>query len=116
MPKATNEHTTPGAQPDVLRSNVIAFPSSRPAAARLVPPKQQRRNQWASRAAVQRTIAEVEQMPVESLLDAAAWMIGMARLPGTNDPGMACAFKAMLCLCRALDAAGFPVPALEARP
>jgi hypothetical protein len=45
------------------------------------------------------------------LVDSALVSLQLATFGAQDELSMACGFKALLCLCRALDTTGFPVPA-----
>jgi hypothetical protein len=106
MPKANPNITTPANAPDVIPSNVIAFPGVRAAApclpiARVMPHD------------IEGSIARVAAIPAPQLLGEVELAVAMARLAPNSSHAPRVLFEAMLCLCRAVDAAGSP--AMEAR-
>jgi hypothetical protein len=108
MLKAINPSITPAAAGKVAPSNVIAFPGGR-AAAPCLP---------AARATphdIERSIARVAAIPAPELLGKVELAVLMARLAPNSSHAPCVLFEAMLCLCRVVDAAGFPVPAMEVR-
>ena len=65
---------------------------------------------------IEGAIAHVAAIPAPELLGKVELAVLMARLAPTSPHAPRVLFEAMLVLCRVVDAAGFPVPAMEARP
>ncbi len=95
MPKATRPTTTADASSPPHTAVIIAFPE---------PPIP-----WTHERAVNRAIREVETISAEDLIQIATIAMMMEANVATVDEQMKLAMKAMLCLCRALEAARFPV-------
>jgi hypothetical protein len=96
-------------------TNIIAFrPKATPPAPRpgdFVARPLGQPNRWAKTRAVNRIIAEVAAEPAHGLVESALVSLQLATFGALDELSMACTFKAMLRLCRALETAGFPVPA-----
>ena len=93
------------ASPNVVR---FAYYRQKPEA---LPPS----NPWTTPQAIERAVAKVAAMPAAHLLNEAEVSVMLAAIKPTTNAATACAFTAMLCLCRYLDDAGFRVPAMGAQ-